>query len=96
MYSVADGTPVFCGHLSISFLWPLKHPFSVVNGIPVLDFPTHFLLPVEGERLLRLVRWNYHIYGMTRSSNIGILCCRHFSPELYRGTMMKLVESNEP
>ena len=28
---------------------------------------------VKGERLLRLVRWNYHIYGMTRSSNIGIL-----------------------
>jgi hypothetical protein len=34
---------------------------------------------VKGERLLRLVSWkNYHIYGMTRSSNIGILCCRHF------------------
>ena len=38
MYSVADRTPVFCDYLSISFLWPLKHLFSVVNGTPVLDF----------------------------------------------------------
>ena len=45
-------TPVSCGHLSISFLWPLKHPFSVVNGTPVLDCPIHFLLP-SFEPLLR-------------------------------------------